>query len=187
MKKTVFVMGMAFITLAGACTKVKTVVDTNVDIPYSTSVAVPASVTDTSVALPAGGLSVSFPNVSMATGSKEFLSQYNTNPDRVVSVDLKGASIEIETPSNTNFDYMDSIELYVSAAGQPETLMAYEYGVPKGQKVLDLVSVPNVNLKSYYLQDAMLFRVKAHINATPPTGEQLTIATVMHLLANPLN
>lgn len=188
MKKIALFVGIALITIALSCTQTKKLVDTNVDLPYSQSVNVPGTSLDTSVPLPAGGVSLPFPAVGVPTHSKDFLNQYNSATDKVVSVDLKGASIEITAPSGANFDYMDSLQLYMSAVGQGEQLVAYIYGIPKGQSTLDLTVVPNVNMKDYFIQDTMYYRMTTHINAFPPkAGETMTIATILHLIANPLN
>jgi len=65
--------------------------------------------------------------------------------------------------------------------------VAWEYNIPKGQTQLNLTTNTSVNLKNYFIQDTIYFRLQAHINAIPATGTQLNIASVFHLLANPLD
>ena len=107
-------------------------------------------------------------------------------PDKV-KVDLKKLSVQILTPPTQNFDFLDTIQLYLSAAGQPEMLVAYQYVIPKGATTLDFFTVTDVNLKNYFLADTMYFRMRARINTVPEGGTKLNIASVFHMLANPLD
>jgi hypothetical protein len=65
-------------------------------------------------------------------------------------------------------------------------LLASDYSIPKGQTTLVLNIGNDVNLKNYFLQDTIYFRMTAHINSVPYSGRRLNIASVFHMLANPL-
>jgi hypothetical protein len=180
---------IALICLLGAsgCQKVKHLADISVDIPYSTQVAVPQVSADTAGApLPGGGVTLDLPPVSVATNSQQYLADYHTAASKILQVNLKAMTIQIAAPAGQNFDYMDSVQIYLGAPGQPEALVAWQYGISKGISTLVLATDANVNLKDYFVQETITFRMKTHINAVPASGEQLNIGAIFHLLANPL-
>ena len=185
MKKIIFLA--VAVLIATGCNKVKQLANINVDIPYTAQVNVPTVAGDTAgVALPGDGISLPFPIISFATNSQQYLTEYNTSSSKILNVDLQSIALQLLT-ANQNFDFLDSIQIYLSANAQPEMLVAWEYNVPKGQTQLNLTTNTSVNLKNYFIQDTIYFRLQAHINAIPATGTQLNIASVFHLLANPLD
>ncbi|MFI5196766.1 MAG: hypothetical protein ACHQD8_06730 [Chitinophagales bacterium] len=185
MKKMMFLATTAILSLSMGCNKVKNIANINVDIPYSAQVTVPQINGDT-VGVPIPGTALSFPAVGVATNSKLYLAQYYTDSSKIISFGLKSLSIQVSMPANQNFDFLDTIQLYISTVSQPEVLVAYQYNIPKGTNSLDFVTVNNVNLKNYFLADTMYFRARAYINAVPASGTQLNIASVFHMVANPL-
>jgi hypothetical protein len=186
MKKSFILFTIAICVIVAACSKVKDLANISVDLPYSQQVSVPV---DTSyvagVPIP-GGITLPFPSVPFATNSKDIMAQYKTSADKIIKVSLKGLSLQILSPAGQNFDFMDSIQIYMSATTQPEVLIAHQYEISKGQTTLTLVTDTSVNLKDYFVQDTISYRLTTHINATPPQGTQLNISSVFHLLANPL-
>lgn len=188
MKKIMFLTGITLLTLSFSCTKIKQLANINLNIPYSAQVTVPTvQGYTTGQKLPPGGLALPFPATGIPTNSQQTLAQYNVSSSKIVSVYLQSLSIQIIAPNNQNFDFLDTIQLYISVPLQPEVLVAYEYNIPKGQNTLTLTPVADVNLKNYFLADTMYFRLYAHINAIPASGTQLNISSNFHLLANPLD
>jgi hypothetical protein len=188
MKKMIFLAATAFMAITAGCNKIKQLANINADIPYNVQVNVPLVAQDTpGTVLPSGGLSLPFPTVSFATNSQQYLSQYGTAANMVLNVYLKTLALQITSPASQNFDYLDSVQLYISANSQPEMLAAWAYNIPKGQSTLNFTTNTEVNLKNYFIQDTIYFRLQAHINSVPATGTELNIASVFHLLANPLD
>ncbi len=182
---------LAVLTVAAfftGCNKVKDLANINVDLPYSTEVTVP-EITGypTGTPLPMGGIDLPSVTVSFATNSKEYMAQYGTAADKVVSVYLKSLALQIQSPPGANFDFLDNVKVFLSAKSQPEVLVASQTSVPKGASTLYLTTNTDANLKNYFVQDTVYLRLAAHINAVPPGGEVLTISSVFHMVANPLN
>lgn len=187
MKRMILMAGIALAGLAAGCNKVKQLADINVDIPYSSQVNILASTYDSlGFVLPAGGASLSLPPVPVVTNSQQYISEYKTSTDKILDVDLKSLALQIVSPPNHNFDFLDNVQVYISSNTLPEVLVASQDIVPKGSTTLNLNTQADVNLKSYFVQDTIYFRLETHINAIPPLGTQLNIASVFHLLANPL-
>ena len=180
--------GIACFALLTGCNKIKNLATIDVDLPYSKEFSTPTVAGyPAGTPLPAGGLTLSFPTVPMATNSKEYITKYNTSIDKINTVYLKKLALQVVTPTGDNFNYLDTIRLYLSTATIREVLVAYAYNVPKNQSELTLTTLTDVNLKNYYVEDTVYFRMDTHINAVPPTGQVLNLATVFHLQANPLN
>ncbi len=188
MKKHIVIEIIALFTLITGCNKIKQIANINVDIPYAAQFSLPAIAADTAgFVLPSGGISLPFPAIPVATNSKQFISQYNTAANMILDVYLKGLSLQLAAPANQNFDFLDSVQVFISAPNQPEVLVANEYNIPKGQSLLNLTTNIDVNLKNYFVQDTIYFRLQAHINAIPASTTVLNLQSVFHVLANPLD
>lgn len=185
MKRLVLSTVSAALMLMG-CSKIKRLADINVDIPYETELSVPAVDGNPETQLPVS-LPLSFPATGVETNSKENLSKYGTATNLVTTVYLKSLSLQIKSPAGKTFNFLDNVQVYISAEGLPEQLVAYQYNIPKGRSVLDLATNTDVNLKEYYLKDIIYLRMITTINAIPPTGVVLGVNSVFHMVANPLN
>ena len=179
---------MAITALMGAasCDKAKSLADINVDIPYNSSINVPDGGYTPGQALPLGGVSLPFPALPIPTNSKSYIEQYHTSTDKIRTVGLKSLQLEMQAPTSYNFDFLDTVQVYISTRTSPEQLIAYQYNVAKGLSTIPLTTVSAVNLKDYFIQDTIYFRLSSHINAVPPSGTQLNIKSVFHMVANPL-
>ena len=103
-----------------------------------------------------------------------------------MSAYLSNINMQIIAPPDQYFDFLDTIQLYISTETQPEVLVAYQYNIPKWMKQISLVIVPNVNLKNYFVQDSITVRLNAHINAIPASGTEVQLSGKFSVTANPL-
>ncbi len=184
MKKiTVLLVLVAF----AACQKVKNLANISFNVPYSQTISVPGVPGYLyGISLPDGGLDLPFPAVTVATNARQYFDQYHASSKNVVSVYLSSLDMQVIAPPNQFFDFLDSIQLFISTETQPEVLVAYEYNIPKFQKEIILSVVPGLNLKDYFVQDSMTVRLNAHVNAVPASGTQLQISGQFRCTANPL-
>lgn len=189
MKKLMILSVVALTSLLTGCTKVKHLADINVDIPYNQEVTVPQYAGGGGIEglpIPNGGAQLPFPAIPVATNSKAYIAQYGTSAEKILSVTLKSLKLQMLAPEGRNFDFLDNVEVYISGQTLPEMLLASDYSIPKGQTTLVLNTSTDVNLKNYFLQDTIYFRMTAHINSVPYSGSHMNIASVFHMLANPL-
>jgi hypothetical protein len=182
MKHILLLLAIA-ITVAG-CKKIKDNAYVDAGVPFDHEFTTPG--TGPSQPLPLGGTTLDFPKVAFATNSQNTLEQYEINANKLSSVTLTNLSLYTASPHGAYFDYVDSIQLFVSTRSHDEVLVGYKYGVPKGVRKIDFDVNNEVNLKNYFLQDTMYFRIRTHINATPHGGELLHLTSVFRILANPL-
>lgn len=138
------------------------------------------------IALPAGGLDLPFPAITVATNAQQYFDQYHASSKNVVSVYLSSLNMQVIAPPNQYFDFLDTIQFFISTETQPEVLVAYAYNIPKLQQAIMLTVVPGLDLKNYFVQDSMTVRLNAHINAVPASGTQLQINGQFRCTANPL-
>ena len=186
MKKIVFCMVAAVILLA-ACQKIKNIANISFNIPFSQSVALPdIAGFPYGASLPAGGLNLPIPPVSVATNAQQIFDQYHASSKNLIDANLNNMDLQITALVGQYFDFVDSIQIFISTESSPELLVAYLYNIPKGQTKIIMQVVPGVNLKSYVVQDSVTLRLNAHVNAIPQFGTQLLTEGAFHVVANPL-
>ena len=185
-KYSLFIGALAVAAIAG-CSKVKNLTNLGVDIPYTDSIAAPTFDTTGGIPFPTGGLPIQFPTLSMPTNYQTYLTQYNTSSDKIVSVNLKDASMDISGPSNANFNFLDSISVYVKATGLPTKLLATKGSIPVGQTHITLNASTDLDLKPYFMKDTMYFETQAVFDSLPPANSTININNTVHMVYNPLN
>ncbi len=186
MKKIVF-CAIAMVVLFTACQKIKNLANINFNIPFSQTVTLPDMPGfPYGATLPQGGLNLPIPPVSVATNAQQIFDQYHASSKNLVSANLNNADLQITAPAGQYFDFVDTIQVFISTEGLPEILVAYLYNIPKGQTKINLVVVPGLNLKSYAVQDSVILRLNAHVNAIPVQGTQVLTEGAFHVVANPL-
>jgi hypothetical protein len=181
MKRSIFAMAALAVMVLFGCDKAKDLATIEQDITYQESLDIPFGLSvplqvnmDTSI------------NYAFATNYQSYLNTYHTSSDKVISTKMKKLSMRITTPANQNFDFLDTVRLYVYAPGLPEVLAAYKTPVPKGTQLVDL-DVIDVDLKQYFLKDSMYVRLNGFVNTLPQPNTNVNLSTTFRLKANPLN
>lgn len=184
MKRRLFWIATVLVMVT-ACNKIKQLININFNIPYDQHISVPPIAPDV---FPPGGMSVTLPALALPTNSQHYIDSFHTSPDKILRVNLGTLSMAQSGNADTNnFNFVDSIEVYVYGQTLPRQLIAYKYDIPKGIDSLSLDTVSNTNLKPYFLLDTMYIQVAAHYNSIPAGNTVLGIYSVFHVLANPLD
>lgn len=186
MKKYYLVLALG-VTGLMSCEKLENLGDISRDFTYSETVDMPEvpqlpAGMDT---LPAGGYTGYVPAMAMATNSKQYVGESGSTADLVKHAKMIKISANMLQPGGANFDFMDTVRMYVSAQGLEEKLIGYKYGIPKGTQQLDL-DVDSVNLKEYFLKDTMYVRFGGHFVGVPDSNTRLDLKTTINMLANPI-
>lgn len=167
--------------LLSSCSKLQNLANINVDLPYEERIIAPEF--DSTLKIPAGGICVSLPPQPVPTNSKEAMALYNTGQENILHVKL--VRFEQLVPAGTgNFDFADSLRIYISATDLPELLIANKSGIGKNLETLAL-DCNDQNLKPYFLQDTVYMRVEGRFNAIPKAKE-FRLQYKFNLLANPI-
>ncbi len=185
MRTQTYLFAIILLLCAASCKKIKKLATINVNIPYNGVLGLPY-VGDTAITLPPNGLSFSLPLYGMPTYSQQFLSQYNTSASKVNSAKLQNYSMQIVDPTGGYFYYLDTVQIYLSAHGQPEVLVAYNNNVPHDQNIVNMTST-YIELKNYFLQDSMFLRVYVNFIKVPKEADSILMNTNFNLQADPLN
>lgn len=186
MKRTYLLLALLALG-AASCDKVKHLGDISRDLTYTENVDLPSvpglpTGVDT---LPPGGLTAFAPSIPMATNSKQYISESGSTSDLVKHVILTKFSATITQPPGKNFDFIDTLLMYVSAPGLDKKLVAHKYGVPKGQQKVDL-DCDSVNLKEYFIKDTMYIDFGGHFIGVPDSASKVELSATFNMLANPL-
>lgn len=122
---------------------------------------------------------------AVATNYQALLTQYGITEVDVVSVMLKTLNLKI-IPSSTavpNFDFVDSVSIYVYNDNLPEKLIANKVPFPTGQTSVNFNIVANQNLRAYFLQDSLKLRIHGSLNGTP-IGSYIITKPTFEVTAN---
>gem|GEM_PF-807972 len=185
MRKRVYICASLAILLAIGCNKIKSLTNISVDVPFNESLTLSA-LPDTNITIPSHGYPLSLPKISVTTNSQQYISQNNTSSDKVNSVTLKSITMQVTNPTNGNFNFLDTIKIFISADSLPEQLLAYDYNVTRNQNQIKLTSA-NLDIKTYFLKPTMSLRVYTNLDSVLKKSEQVNINTDFTLAANPLN
>lgn len=148
MKNVLFAL-MAIIVL-GSCDKLDEL--TKFDIDYKSSVTIPST---TGIDLP---FDVFTPDVE--TNSESEFEVNDTRKDLIEEIRLKQLVLKITSPEDSDFSFLESIAIYISAEDLEEVKIAEEVEVdPNTGNTLD-VDVIDVDLKEYIKKDAFNLRLE---------------------------
>jgi hypothetical protein len=180
--KKIYFLAIAALVSFNACNKdVKSFANVDEDIPYHEEVEVPIG---SSIAIPLPLILDSSQYYAFATNYQSYMSQYNTSPQKVISVKMKKLSLKITNPPNGNFNFLDSIVVYVLSNGQ-EKLAGFK-AIPNGVQEVEL-NITNEDYKQEFLEDSVHVKLRGFLSEIPVNGTKIDVSTVFHLLANPLN
>lgn len=167
--------------------KVKSLTEFNEDIHYVEEMGIPDLPYIPGLdSIPGGGIYASFPPMPLETNSKTIMEEYNTSPELISHVKVKELGADYLHPEQGSFDVLDSVELFLSARGLPEILVAFQYDIQPGTKRLDM-EVLDLNIREYFLEDTMWIRFGGHFVKFPDTATQINVDAVFNIVGNPLN
>ena len=114
--------------------------------------------------------------IPVTTNSEETFKNNKTRAELVKDVSLNKLTLTIAEPANENFDFLRSIEIYLSSEKGGETKIAYLDEVPKGVPSIELKST-NAKLDEYIQGDTYTIRTKAAVGK--PITRDISIKAAM--------
>lgn len=176
MKKSIILLTGLFcvVFLFQDCKKLKKYTD--FDVNYSTDFVIPAS----------GGLinlPINIATPETTTNTEGTYENEDTEAKLVDEVTMTRLNLVINSPQNASFDFLENIEVYLSAAGQPEVMVASKYSIPQtGLRSLEL-DTHNENLKAYLEESAFKIRVKTTLRQSLTYDVSMTANETFHVKA----
>lgn len=106
-------------------------------------------------------------NLPMQITTPETTSNVQTKVDAegstsklIEQVILTELNLNINSPTNANFNFLNSIEIYISSPTQPEVLIAWQYSIPESNLTNLSLTTGNTNLKEYLKDSGLSLRTK---------------------------
>ena len=125
---------------------------TQFSMDFNSSATIPST---TGISLP---FDVFTPDVQ--TNSESTFAVNNTRKDMVEEVRLTSLNLTIESPTNGDFSFLESIEIYIAAEGYQETKIAWKENIAENVGNSLVLEVANSDLKDFIKQDKFTLKVK---------------------------
>lgn len=144
MPKYIFILAV----LLSNCSKLDEL--TKFDVDYDTQVTIPST---TGINLP---FDVLTPDTE--TNSESTFESNDTRKDLIEEIKLTKLQLFISSPSDADFSFLESIDIFISADGLEELKIASKVEVPETVSALDL-EVSDADLKEYIKKDSYSLRL----------------------------
>ena len=139
-----------------------------------------------SITIPASGpvnlpFGISSPDVT--TNSSEAFANNNTDADHVKNIYLKSMGLKITSPPNQTFNFLKSVNVYISTNSSNEIQLAYLDSIP--QNVDSIALIPTqVALDQYVKAPTYSLRVEAVIRQGLSQDVNVDINSLFKVTAN---
>lgn len=164
-------LAFASLFLLGSCQKIDQL--TQFDLSFDETAVIPSLI---GLNLP---LNIPTPNIS--TNAESTLEMNNTHKDMVESVRLKTLQLTLTNPVNGDFNFLKSIQIYMSADGLDEILVASLTDIPSNVGNTLTLTPIDVELMEYVLLDQVDLRVKTVTDELITTAHQINIHSVFRV------
>lgn len=146
MRKYVLILIGAMVL--ASCNKLDELTKFNMD--YNTQVTIPST---TGINLP---FDVLTPDTE--TNSESTFASNDTRKDLIEEIKLTVLQLDITAPTEADFSFLESIEVFIAAEGLEEVKIASKTMVPEAVSTLDL-EVSDIDLKEYIKKDTYTLRL----------------------------
>ncbi|MEO9892163.1 hypothetical protein [Aurantibacter sp.] len=158
------------ISIVCSCSKLDELTKFNID--YETEVTIPAS---TGISLP---FDIFTPDTE--TNSESKFESNDTRKDLIESIKLTKLQLDITSPDDADFSFIESIEVYINAEGLDEILIAYKEDVSETASILDL-DVTDIELKEYIKKDSYSLRLNTVTDETLGQDHEIDVNSTFYV------
>lgn len=146
---------------------------TQFDIPYETQITIPGT--------PTTDLPLDIPTPNIETNIGDIFADQNTQADLIEEVSLKEMNMTITMPDSQTFEFLKSIEIFISADGLGEQRIAFLDSIPAdvGQELV--LEATGVNIKEYLLGTNYTLRISAPLNSLVAEDTDVRINLAFHV------
>lgn len=104
---------------------------------------------------------LSIPKAEVQSSSEQSFQNNNTRADLVEQAILKELELNITSPANADFDFLNDISIFISADGLKEVMVASKENIAEdGSRTIEL-ETSGVDLKPYIIKDQFSIRTEA--------------------------
>ncbi|WP_149274564.1 hypothetical protein [Pareuzebyella sediminis] len=166
MRVFLILLFFGFVTLG--CDKIDDLTKFNME--YATEVTIPSS---TGIDLP-----FDLFTPEMETNSESQFEVNDTRKDLIEQIKLTELLLTITSPSNADFSFLESIDIYISAEGLDEIKIASEASVdPDTGNTLD-VDVIDIDIKEYIKKDKFNLRLNTVTDEVMSTDHKIEVHSI---------
>lgn len=146
---------------------------TKFDISTNSQVTIPATA---GVNLPINLLT---PDIE--SNSETAFSNNDTRADLIEEIYLKSCDLEISSPSSANFDFLKSVEVFISTDDLPEVLIAQRQDIQNGEGRQLSLNATGEDLTEYIKASTFSMRVKVVTDEIPGSEIEIDVASVFRV------
>jgi len=161
-----------------ACDKVKDLLTFDMSISQEfTLPGFPDPLVDTTI-------SITTPDIP--TNSDKVFKDNGTSSDLIKEIKLKEAKLTVVSPAAQTMDFLKSIEVHISAPGQPEVKLAGKDPVPSGTGTTLVLDAPRTALDNYIKAQTIKLRIVIGADEGLPQDTDIRTDLVFSVQADPL-
>lgn len=156
-------------------------VDFNID--YTNNLTIPsASMTISNPSVTPTPVEFTTPNIPTQQATK--FSEAGTSQNLIDKIVMTKFNISATSSGTTtaNLDYLNSITIYIKAAGLADAMIASKSNIPNGISSIAM-DLQDVNIKEYIFKDNIQFRILATFDATTPANQTLKLDETLRVSA----
>jgi len=94
------------------------------------------------------------PTPTITTNIEQEMEEHNSRKDLIEYANLKELKLSISSPTTSDFDFLNDMEIFIRAEGLAKNKIAEIHDIPETQlKELNLNVIPDVDLQNYIKSD----------------------------------
>lgn len=97
----------------------------------------------------------------VTSNSESTFENNNTNKDLIESIELRSMEMVITAPEDGDFDFLNSVKIYISAENEDEVIIAWLEDIPENSESTLNLETTSEDLKNYIKSDTYTLRVEA--------------------------
>lgn len=146
---------------------------TQFDLTYHSEVTIPASIP----------LNVPFDIVTpeITTNTEEDFENHQTHKDLIEEISLKEVELTITDPAGADFDFLNSIEIYIETDDLPAKKIAWKENIPENGARRLRLETSSDDIKEYLLADSFKLKIKTKTDRVLTQDVTIDIKTVFHV------
>ncbi len=156
MKRLKFLPFLIALICLGSCKRFDRLTQFNLTYDTKTRIS-----NGTSINIP---FSVLTPDVE--TNSETEFEVHDTRKDKIQRITLNALKINIEAPSGQEFDFLKEVEIFISADGLNEVLLASKYNIDDSHTYELILDVSGTDFQEYIKKDKFVLRVRTVTDQT---------------------
>ena len=94
------------------------------------------------------------------SNSESTFENNDTHKDLIEHIELRSMTLEISTPTDGNFNFLNSIQIYISAENEEEVRIAWKDDIPANSSKVIHLDTSSDDLKAFIKKDAFKLRLE---------------------------